>query len=151
MQRFVLSGLDLNAERNLTMLYPKTLTRSTCVLLAFLTPVLAGCPFADNGLLANSARLALYLKPVNPGPNDDVTVRVEHRGPYPGPGSGAFPDLLDYWVTGTDGYYDSGRIHFNADGVASFRIPAAKVSGVTDHIKVEWLSRGDIVEADYTF
>ena len=55
-----------------------------------------------------------------------------------------------YTVSGTDGYYDSGRIQTNSSGQASFAIPPGW-TGVVDTISVVAVLSGRIARTTYTW
>jgi len=65
--------------------------------------------------------------------------------------SPAFPGVtVQYTVSGTDGYYDSGSLQTDGSGTVSFSIPAG-ASGVTDTISVSAVLSGHIATTTYTW
>lgn len=101
------------------------------------TPLEAGQQWAVDG------KILLEANPHDPGPGENVTMTIQ-----------IFPAeagvTIEYNVSGTDGYADSGSPTTNAEGKIEFNIPGG-AEGITDTINVSVPSKSLSGSTSYSF
>ncbi len=87
--------------------------------------------------------MSMSASPADPGPSESVVVTVRILPATEGV-------QIDYSVSGTDGYYNSGSPMTNSDGLITFSIPGG-AEGIVDTVSATITSTGSSKSFSYVF